>query len=60
MTLFGLSVKDYETLSKRLVDLEQRVRNLELTNEDLLNKVLRKIQLKDKRDERKFAIPRPT
>ena len=35
---------EYETLLKRNVALEQRIRSLELSEEDFRNKVLRKLQ----------------
>lgn len=35
---------EYETLLKRNIDNEQRIRRLELNEEDFRNKVLRKLQ----------------
>lgn len=40
-----LESKEFETLYSRIVDVEQRVRRLELNEEDLRDKVLRKIQI---------------
>lgn len=39
----------------RVVDVEQRVRSLELEAEDLRNKVLRKIQLKENKKRSPFG-----
>jgi len=41
-----LKSEEFETILKRVIDLEQRIRRLELNEIDLRDKVLRKIQLK--------------
>lgn len=46
---FKLTSKEYDEVIKRLSTCEARLNSLELENETLRNKVLRKIQLK--RDE---------
>lgn len=43
-TATPLKSDEYETLFKRHIELEQRVRRLELAEDDFRNKVLRKIQ----------------
>jgi len=53
----AVNSEEYEKLVKRLVDVEQTVRGLLLENDDLRNKVLRKIQ--NKTPERKFMVARP-
>lgn len=40
-----LRSNEFETLYKRVVDVEQRVRRLELNEVDMRDKVLRKLQL---------------
>jgi hypothetical protein len=45
--MFDLPLERYKEILEKLTTLEQRIRNLELTQEDLLNKVLRKIQRRD-------------
>ena len=47
--IFGkkeLNSQEFETLLTRLINVEQRVRGLELSEEDFRDKVLRKIQKK--------------
>ena len=52
----------YRTLTIRFIDIEQRLRSLELNEVDLRNKVLRKIQIRDNSEiessnkNRRFAI----
>lgn len=41
-----LNSHEYETLFKRNVELEARIRRLELSEEDFRDKILRKIQTK--------------
>lgn len=43
--------KEYEELIKRVINVEQRVNGLEIENETLRNKVLRKIQFKKEVEE---------
>jgi len=43
-TTTPLRSDEYETLLKRNIDNEQRIRRLELNEEDFRNKVLRKLQ----------------
>ena len=59
--LFTQKTNDYETISKRLTDvinevetLKSKVKGLELENDDLRNKVLRKIQRKTEETEEKL------
>lgn len=40
-----LRSQEFETLYKRIVDVEQRVRRLELNEVDMRDKVLRKLQV---------------
>jgi hypothetical protein len=42
---------EYETLLKRWTDLEQRVRRLELNENDMRDKVLRKLQRRSEENE---------
>ena len=42
----SLKSDEYESILKRVIDLEQRIRRLELNEVDLRDKVLRKIQMK--------------
>lgn len=50
--------KDYESLSKRLFDVETRIRGVELAQEDLINKVLRKIQRRPGEQAEQQAAPK--
>lgn len=44
-----LNSEEFETLSKRIIDLNSRVTQLELSADDLRNKVLRKLQKKEEK-----------
>jgi len=41
-----INSEEFETLSKRMIDFNTRITQLELTQDDLRNKILRKIQTK--------------
>lgn len=43
----ALHTQEYETLYKRMIDFDQRLRRLELETDDFRDKVLRKIQRRE-------------
>lgn len=53
-----LTLEQYETLSKRWIDVDARVSRLELNEESFRDKVLRKIQ-KPKKESEDLSADRP-